>query len=82
VTVGQMLSGELTDLPVYEREAVWLQTPEGQDWDAEDEDARSGYPVAENDIIEYVKHKYVYSAACDWSNRRIRQSQEDSYRGD
>jgi hypothetical protein len=79
VTVKQMLSGELAKLPVYECEAVWLQTLEGQDWDAEDEDARSGYPVAEDDIIEYVKRKYVYSAAADWSNRRIREYLEHSY---
>lgn len=78
-TVEQIVSGEITKLSVYEREAIWLQTPEGEDWDAEDEDSRSGYPIAEDDIIEYLKNKYVYSAACDWSNRRIRQHQENSY---
>jgi hypothetical protein len=75
-TVEQILSGELTKLPVYEREAVWLQTLQGQDWDAADEDARSGYPVAEDDIVEYLKDKYVYSAAADWSNGRIRKCLE------
>jgi hypothetical protein len=72
-TVVQVLSEELTKLQVYEREAIWLQTPEGQHWEPEAEGSRSGYPVAEDDILKYLSNKYVYSAASGWSNRRIRQ---------
>jgi hypothetical protein len=72
LTVRQLVSGEVTKLLSHEREAIWLQTPAGEDWDAEDEGAREGYPVNEEDIVEYLKDKYVYQTAGDWSNKRIR----------
>jgi hypothetical protein len=71
-TVRQVLAQEVEKLPVYECEAIWLQTPEGKDWDAEDEESRDRYPVVEDEIVEYLKDEYVYSAAGKWSNERIR----------
>jgi hypothetical protein len=77
-TVRQILSSEITKLPVYEREAIWLQTPEGERWDPENEDSRSAYPVVEDEIVEYLKNEYIYKAAADWSNGRIRRYLEQS----
>ena len=52
--------------------SIWLQTPQGEEWDMKDEDKREKSAVAENDIIDYLTIHYVYSAASDWSNPRIR----------
>ena len=71
-TVRLELAQEVEKLPVYEREAIWLQTREGKDWDAEDEESRDRYPVVEDEIVEYLKDEYVYPAAGAWSNKRIR----------
>lgn len=71
-TVKQVLAQEVEKLSAYEREAIWLQTKEGQDWDAEDDESRDRYPVVEDQIVEYLKDEYVYPAASAWSNKRIR----------
>jgi hypothetical protein len=78
-TVRQVLSREVTKLPTYEREAIWLQTREGQDWDAEAEESRDRYPLVEDQIVEYLKDEHIYSAAADWNNERIRKYLEQSY---
>jgi hypothetical protein len=72
LTVRQVVLVEVNQLKPHERAAVWLQTPAGENWDSEDEDSREGSPVAEDDIVEYLTNEFVYSAADDWSNRRIR----------
>jgi hypothetical protein len=77
-TLIQVLSNEVAKLQEYERDAVWLQTPQGERWDADDEDSRRKYPVAEDDIVEYPKDGYVYSAASDWTNKRIRKYVEQN----
>jgi hypothetical protein len=72
LTVRQTVSAEVTELVTHEREAIWLQTSAGEDWDAADEESREEYPVAKDEIIEYMTTQYVYSAAGDWRNKRIR----------
>ena len=79
LTVRQTIEGEVSRLAQYEREAVWLQTPAGEDWDEDDEELRHPYPVADDDIVEYLKDMYVYSAATDWSNKRIRKYLQQSF---
>jgi hypothetical protein len=78
LTARQVVQAEVGRMPEYEQEAIWLQTPEGEDWDCEDEDSRARYPVAEDEIVEYLLSKYVYPAAGDWSNKRIRKYLEQS----
>lgn len=75
----QVIQSEVAHLPEYEQEAIWLQTPEGEDWDCEDENSRARNPVAEDEIVDYLLSKYVYSAAGDWSNKKIRKFIEQSY---
>jgi hypothetical protein len=61
------------DLPLFERDAVWLQTPEGSDWECEDEDERVANPVVLDDVVSYIIRDYVYAQADNWTNPRIRQ---------
>jgi hypothetical protein len=82
VMVRQVVSIEVTALPGHERDAVWLQTPEGEQWDAEVEDEREKSPVAEDNIIDYLTNDHVYSAAANWSNPGIRKYLEQSNRTD
>jgi hypothetical protein len=81
LTVRGVIQTEVARLPEYEQEAIWLQTPEGDDWDSKDEDSRARHPVAEEDIVEYLLGKYVYWAAADWSNKHIRKFIEQSSYG-
>jgi hypothetical protein len=76
--VRQIVSMEVTGLPEHERDAVWLLTPEGEQWDAEEEGEREKSPVAEDNIIDYLANEYVYPAAGNWSNPRIRKYLEVS----
>jgi hypothetical protein len=71
-TVRGLAASDIERLLPYEREAIWLQTPAADDWDCEDESQRGPYPVANDEIVEYLLNDYVYSEACNWSNRRIR----------
>jgi hypothetical protein len=71
-TVESLLVAPVEGLPVHEREAIWLQTPQGSDWDCEDEDEREPYPVSPSEIITYVLDEYVYAEADRWTNARIR----------
>jgi hypothetical protein len=67
--VRSTVGGFIAELPAYQREAIWLQTDSGIDWDYDDSKDRMLYPV-DDDIINYVVER-VYSEAADWSNRKI-----------
>lgn len=71
-TVKAILGGDVEDLAAHEREALWLQTEQGSDWDCEDDENREPYPVLNDDIVEYLLNDYVLAAAGRWSNPRIR----------
>ncbi len=70
-TVASLVDGLAEELSDLEREAVWLQTPQGEDWYVDDEDQRNPYPVSNTDIEEYLR-KLVLDAAADWTNPQIR----------
>lgn len=71
-TVRQILADQVAKLSGYEREALWLQTSPGEDWQCEDESDREAYPVCDDDIVEYVLNEGVFAEAANWTNRRIR----------
>jgi hypothetical protein len=71
-TANTLLAGDVENLLPHEREALWLQTPEGVDWDCEDEADRDAYPVLNDDVVEYLWRDYLLPEADRWSNRRIR----------
>jgi hypothetical protein len=72
LTVRSYLAGNVSNLRVFEREAVWMKTPEGDSWDCDVEEDREPCPVNDDEIIDYLAQDYVYRAACNWSNPRIR----------
>lgn len=71
-TVRSLVDAYVEDLADFEREAVWLQTQEGEDWDCEDDMERDLYPVSIDDIVAYIMESFVYADAGRWSNSRIR----------
>ena len=80
--VRDMVRAHVAELPKFEREAIWLQTDAGIDWACDEPEDRNSYPVTDDDIVNYLVPKYVYSQAADWSNARIeaylvRSSQRD-----
>jgi hypothetical protein len=71
-TVKAIVAGYVSDLPVHEREAIWLQTEPGFDWDCDESETPVAYPVIDDEITEYITSEYVYAEAGRWSNARIR----------
>jgi hypothetical protein len=71
-TVRALVDGLVAELRAFERESIWLQTPEGTDWDCEEPEQRESNPVYDSDITNYLLREYIYSAAANWSNSRIR----------
>ena len=72
LTVRSLVSGFVDELVRHEREAIWLQTDAGTDWDCDEPQDREPYPVVDDDIVDYLLHQYVYAEAGRWSNVRIR----------
>ena len=81
-TVQSLLLAPVNELLAYEREAIWLQTQQGSDWDCEEEDEREPYPVNASDIIDYLLNEYVCAEAERWTNARIRAYYLDRRSGD
>lgn len=71
-TVRGIVERYVVKLPKNEREAIWLQTDAGMDWDYEEPSDREANPVCDNDIVDYLTSDYVYTEAGNWSNARIR----------
>ena len=70
--VRGLVEGFAADLPKHEREAIWLQTDAGIDWEIEADSNHAGYPICDDNIVDYLLKEYVYAEAADWSNARIR----------
>ena len=70
-TVRAYLTGYVAKLTKHEREAIWLQTDAGGDWDCEEPEDRESSPVLDDDIVDYLAREYIYAEAGRWSNARI-----------
>lgn len=70
-TVKQFLAGPVDDLADYELAAVWLQTPQGEDWLGEEDGSRDADPVYWGDVVDYL-FEMLCEKAANWSNPRIR----------
>jgi hypothetical protein len=57
----------------HEREAIWLQTPEADRWEFDEESGRAPYPVCNDEIVEYLVKERIYHEAGRWNNQRIRE---------
>ncbi|HNU31948.1 MAG TPA: hypothetical protein PKN00_22345 [Sedimentisphaerales bacterium] len=71
-TVRAVVSGHVAKLAAYEREAIWLQSDAGGDWDCREPQEREAYPVCDGDVVDYLIREYIYAEAGRWSNARIR----------
>ncbi len=71
-TVRSMVSTHAGELVPYEREAIWLQTKSGIDWDSDDLESREDYPVFDDEIVDYITTEHVFAEADRYSNSRIR----------
>ena len=71
-TVCGIVRAHIGDLPKHERQAIWLQTDNGINWEIEKPEKREPNPVCDDDIINWLTHEYVYAEAANWSNARIR----------
>lgn len=69
-TMDAIIEHRVGQLQPYELDALWLQTPECDDWDCELEDERDSYPVSESDVESYLMNELL-SEANDWNNERI-----------
>lgn len=71
--MNNALVWDVSQLPRHEKQALWLQSPEGEDWDCQDDERKSGEPpVSEDDIVRYLVHEHLLAEAGRWSNPRIR----------
>ena len=71
-TVRAFVRVHVAKLPRHERDAIWLQTEAGSDWDCEVPTDREADPVRDDDITDWVTRDYVYAEAGSASNARIR----------
>lgn len=81
-SIESYVAGEVAALQSFESEAIWLQTPQGEDWSFEDELSRELHPVVDNDIVAYIVSDYILREAGRWSNPRIRAYIDRSSRRD
>lgn len=67
-TIDCVIESRLDDLKLYELDAVWLLTSEGEDWEEENE--RETYPVSKMEVTAHLQYELL-NKANDWSNARI-----------
>jgi len=73
-TVSQIILPEVEKLDEHTKQAIWLQTNEGMEWEdevADDEEGRKIAPLSEDDIVKHILYSYILSTAGDWNNKRI-----------
>src|SRR5438046_3906543 len=59
-TVKALVATQVAALPKQEREAMWLQTTAGINWNDESED-RVAQPVVDDDIVHWLTDEYIYA---------------------
>lgn len=69
-TIDLLIEGRLEGMPLYERDALWLLTEEGNDWGCELEEERDEYPVMSQHLVGYVQGELL-DRALYWRNARI-----------
>jgi hypothetical protein len=71
-TVQAIDVAAVSELATHERDAIWLQTDAGHEWEFRDPQDRMLEPVCEADIVAHITREHVYAEAGRWSNKRIR----------
>jgi hypothetical protein len=80
-TISDFIAGSVEDLKRYELEAIWLQTPEGEEWELEEVDQRDSNPAYAGDVVNYVCNQ-VLGEAANYENRAIREYLDGCYEHD
>jgi hypothetical protein len=75
--VGGVLEVLLRDTDATTLHALWLGTPEGEDWFSDVPMEGFSAPYVEEHVVEFLRGR-LYVAAADWSNARIRACLERS----
>ena len=68
--VRQVVEGQVAKLAPFERDAVWLQTPSGEDWLEEPHMDRARMPVDTDAVVDKL-YRLVWRRAADWEDDRI-----------
>ncbi|WP_394375149.1 hypothetical protein [Stutzerimonas frequens] len=76
--ISAFVAARVEALQAYELDALWLLSPQGEDWDCELEEEREPYPVWRGDVIDYLQSE-ILDKAINWSNARIRKYLEREY---
>jgi hypothetical protein len=69
-SIRSVVQEQVAKLPAHEEAALWLETGAGIDWTYSDEAERDPYPVNSDDLVEDLT-PHIYSAAFNWTNRRL-----------
>jgi len=80
-TMDALIECRVSELRPYELDALWLLTPQGDDWDCEPDDTRDDYPVVQQDVVAYLTVELL-SAANNCSNARISRYIDHGYEMD
>lgn len=76
-TIQDIIKSEVMKLDTAVKQAIWLQTDRGLEWEPEDNDTQAS-PYNEDDIVHYMCD-LVVSAASDWENKHIEKYRETLY---
>lgn len=68
--VRQMVEGLVAKLAPFERDALWLQTPSGEDWLDEPDMDLARMPVDTDAVVDKL-YRLVWRRAADWEDDRI-----------
>ena len=75
-TAHQCVAGLVAELKEYEQFALWLQSEAGWSWEWDLEHGQTNESDRPefllDDVIDYVVSDFIYKAAGQWQNRRIR----------
>lgn len=75
-TVCQIILPEVEKLDDCIKQAIWLQTDEGMEWEdevADDDEVQKIAPFSGEDITQHILHSYILLRAGEWNNKRIEQ---------
>ena len=72
-TITTIISRALNGVNEHLKQAIWLQTDQGWDWGYDNKESEDDVPPfgGDDDIAEYILHKYVLREAADWSSDEI-----------
>ena len=62
---------EVEKLYIIMKQAIWIQTKEGIEWEDNEEEDYDQLSMCENDIIEYLVRDFILSTAGNYTNMRI-----------